>query len=108
MDKRVKQFGDVIAPLLSIPEIFPSIAVEDFPKISKVFEKLLTQEETHTENGNGFCKHFSIGVTYVCGFDIIDIEYADILKIMNKGNETEVFIQYVKSKLKCSKNRRKY
>lgn len=100
MDKRVKQFADAIVPVLNIPEIFPSVDIDDFSKISMILEELLTQEETHTGKEMGVCKKIPVSITYVCGLDIIDINFSDLLKIINKENETESFVQYVQIKLK--------
>lgn len=99
MDKRVNQFADAIIPILSIPEIFPSIYIDDFPKISRELEKILTSKETHFKNGVGFCKTLPVSTAYVCGLDIIDVKFSDLLKIMNRENETDVFIQYIQMQL---------
>lgn len=104
MDERVKQFADAIIPILSIPEIFPSINIDDFPKISKELEKILTYEEMHFGKGCGVCKTLPISISYVCGLDIIDVKYSDLLKIMGKENEMELFIQYVQMQLNNQTN----
>lgn len=101
MDKRVKQFADAIIPLLSIPEIFPDIDIKDFSKISGELEKLLTHEELHHINGLD-CKKFPINIQYVCGLDIIEIDYFDLLKIINKEEEKKEFVCYVQSQLNNS------
>ena len=101
MDERVKQFADAIIPILSIPEVFPHIDIDDFSKISRELEKILTSKETHLNNGIGFCKTLPVRIAYVCGLDIIDVNFSDLLKIMNRENETNDFIQYIQTQLNC-------
>lgn len=93
IDKRVKQFADILIEETEYL-ILPTVGINELFCIFKRFSKILTENEKGgTYNG---IYPFVLDVDVVHGF--CSINYKDFLKVLGKEDELENLKEYIESR----------
>lgn len=91
MDKRVKEFADILLTCGTDPFILPGMYTSALDDVNGKFRKLLTEKER-------FAGTYPFKISFDFEGGLCFIEYEDYLKVLDKEEELEELKSYIKKK----------